>query len=199
MEEKMSKSKYVAFFFSLILISSLALTSCGKTDMYNLDGRWKFDDGSSISFDTKSHTYSARGDVNSTSGDMEIYNFGVLQTTDVDLNNEYYELQIGATGFIINFQDMEITMEGKTVQRLEDLNGKYKAVLSDSSDLIFNFKKKKGKLTVISGKTKADFKYSVKSQTEILFTSGGYEGAESLPVEFIDASKIRISGETLTR
>ena len=199
MEEKMSKSKYAAFFFSLILISSLALTSCGKTDMYNLDGRWKFDDGSSISFDTKSHTYSARGDVNSTSGDMEIYNFGVLQTTDVDLNNEYYELQICATGFIINFQDMEITMEGKTVQRLEDLNGKYKAVLSDSSDLIFNFKKKKGKLTVISGKTKADFKYSVKSQTEILFTSGGYEGAESLPVEFMDASKIRISGETLTR
>ena len=195
----MSKSKYAAFFFSLILISSLALTSCGKTDMYNLDGRWKFDDGSSISFDTKSHTYSARGDVNSTSGDMEIYNFGVLQTTDVDLNNEYYELQICSTGFIINFQDMEITMEGKTVQRLEDLNGKYKAVLSDSSDLIFNFKKKKGKLTVISGKTKADFKYSVKSQTEILFTSGGYEGAESLPVEFIDASKIRISGETLTR
>ncbi|MBQ2080893.1 MAG: hypothetical protein II461_03905 [Treponema sp.] len=195
----MSKSKYAAFFFSLILISSLALTSCGKTDMYNLDGRWKFDDGSSISFDTKSHTYSARGDVNSTSGNMEIYNFGVLQTTDVDLNNEYYELQICATGFIINFQDMEITMEGKNVQRLEDLNGKYKAVLSDSSDLIFNFKKKKGKLTVISGKTKADFKYSVKSQTEILFTSGGYEGAESLPVEFIDASKIRISGETLTR
>ncbi|MEE3314104.1 MAG: hypothetical protein VZR56_08090 [Treponema sp.] len=195
----MSKSKYAAFFFSLILISSLALTSCGKTDMYNLDGRWKFDDGSSISFDTKSHTYSARGDVNSTSGNMEIYNFGVLQTTDVDSNNEYYELQICTTGFIINFQDMEITMEGKTVQRLEDLNGKYKAVLSDSSDLIFNFKKKKGKLTVISGKTKADFKYSVKSQTEILFTSGGYEGAESLPVEFIDASKIRISGETLTR
>lgn len=195
----MSKSKYAAFFFSLILISSLALTSCGKTDMYNLDGRWKFDDGSSISFDTKSHTYSARGDTNSTSGNMEIYNFGVLQTTDVDQNNEYYELQICATGFIINFQDMEITMEGKTVQRLEDLNGKYKAVLSDSSDLIFNFKKKKGKLTVISGKTKADFKYSVKSQTEILFTSGGYEGAESLPVEFIDASKIRISGETLTR
>ncbi len=195
----MSKSKYAAFFFSLILISFLALTSCGKTDMYNLDGRWKFDAGSSISFDTKSHTYSARGDVNSTSGDMEIYNFGVLQTTDVDLNNEYYELQICATGFIINFQDMEITMEGKTVQRLEDLNGKYKAVLSDSSDLIFNFKKKKGKLTVISGKTKADFKYSVKSQTEILFTSGGYEGAESLPVEFIDASKIRISGEALTR
>lgn len=196
---KMGKSKYAAIFFSLILISSLALTSCGKTEMYNLDGRWKFDDGSSISFDTKSHTYSARGDTNSTSGTMELYNFGVMQTTDVDQNTEYYELQICATGFIINFQEMEITMEGKKVQRLEDLDGKYKAVLSDSSELIFKFNRKKGKLSVISGKTKADFKYSLKSQTEILFTSGGYESPESLPVEFLSPDSIKIASETLTR
>ena len=104
----MSKSKYAAFFFSLILISSLALTSCGKTDMYNLDGRWKFDDGSVMSFDTKSLTYSARGESNSTSGKMEIYNYGVLETKDSAGDKEYYELQVSEKGFIINFQQMEI-------------------------------------------------------------------------------------------
>ena len=194
----MGKSKSTSVFLGLILLSSLILASCGD-EMYNLDGRWKFDDGSVMSFDTKNLSYSARGDNNSTSGKMEIYNYGVLETTDVDGNKEYYMLQTSAKGFLMNFNDLEITMEGKPVSRLEDLNGKYKAVLSDSSDLKFTFNKKKSKLSVISGKTKADFTYSLKSQTEILFTSGGYESSESLPVEFLSPDSIKIASETLTR
>lgn len=199
MEEKMGKSKYAAIFFSLILISSLALSSCGKTEMYNLDGRWKFDDGSVMSFDTKSLTYSARGESNSTSGKMEIYNYGVLETKDSAGDKEYYELQVSEKGFIINFQQMEISMRGKKIQRLEDLDGKYKADLDGSSPLVFKFNKNKGTLSVISGKTKAKFSYMVRSQSEILFTSGGYEGTESLPLEFLNPTSIRIAGETLTR
>lgn len=194
----MSKSKSTSVFLGVILLSSLVLASCGDK-MYNLDGRWKFDDGSVMSFDTKSLSYSARGDNNSTSGEMEIFNYGVLETTDVDGNKEYYMLQTSAKGFLMNFNDLEITMEGKPVSRLEDLNGKYKAVLSDSSDLKFIFNKKKSKLSVISGKTKADFTYALKSQTEILFTSGGYESSESLPVEFLSPDSIKIASETLTR
>ena len=115
----MHKSGKKIFAVSALFFISIVFFSCsGK---YDLNGKWKFPDGSSIKFDTKKGTYSAKGDTSSSKGEFTLITTGVLETDD----GSSFSIAPGTNGFTIDFYGSEIYAKGKKVNRLEDLDGLY--------------------------------------------------------------------------
>ncbi|MBO5608418.1 MAG: hypothetical protein J5930_11110 [Treponema sp.] len=186
------KKLFAVLSFSVLIFS---LTSCSSKE--SIDGKWKFNDGSELIFNTKKGIYSAQGKKNSTSGTFELYSYGTLRSTDAEGNVEEYEVIRTDEGFFITFQGKEISLIGKPVQKIEELKGKYTADFGESS-ITFDFKPSKRRFTVTVMETSQNFTYSITGESLILFTDGFY--ADGAPHTLkIEGGTLRIDDEVLTR
>ena len=173
------------------LLSFVFLSCSGD---YNLDGKWKFEDGSSIKFNTKKGTYSARGNNSSTEGTFSLITTGVLETED----GTTFSIAPGTSGFTIDFYGSEIYAKGKKVSRLEDLDGLYSGE-GDNGNVEFLFDKKTHVLTITLGEDSIQVYYMINTNEAILFTSGHYASSFPYPIEWRDKKHVLVDGTLLKR
>jgi hypothetical protein len=188
------------FFIAAVLVAMTVLSSCGKKN--SIAGKWKFDDGSTIRFNTKNGTYVAKGDSNSTEGDFELMKCGTLTTIGTNEVPEDYRISLTDSGFDIDFRGAYISFKGKKVTEIGDLNGKYSGKLGENN-IIFSFTKKTSTLEVGidtgDGIKSEKFSYSIAAEDRIYFTSGMYATGDSYLIEYIGPKQISIDGSLLTK
>ncbi len=196
--------KKISKITSLILataVSTLSLVSCGSKKP-TIDGTWKFEDGSKITFNLKKGTYISKGETNTISGDFLLMNGGILSTTGTNGQTERYVIALTDNGFDIDFNGSSISLSGKKVDSVQKLNGIYKSTNS-VLPMKFQFKKSASTLSVtLSGNGEdqtQSFTYRTEPCYKILFTSGDYAFGESLDLEFPDPKHMNIDGELLSR
>lgn len=187
---------------SLLILASSALvfSSCGSPRTIN--GKWEFDDGSTITFNMKKGSYTAKGKTNSSTGNFVFMNGGFLTTTGTNNIPEQYRIQLTEDGFDIDFKDNYISFKGKKVSELEKLSGKYSGKIGQS-EMIFDFIKPTSTLNVSisSGDetTTESFSYETENADLIYFTSGIYATGDPYRLEYIDSKNISIDGSVLKR
>lgn len=188
----MHKSGKKIFAVSALFFISIVFFSCsGK---YDLNGKWKFPDGSSIKFDTEKGTYSAKGDTSSSKGEFTLITTGVLETDD----GSSFSIAPGTNGFTIDFYGSEIYAKGKKVNRLEDLDGLYSGT-GDNGNVEFLFDKKTHVLTITLGEDSIQVYYMINTNEAILFTSGHYASSFPYPIEWKDRKQVIVDGTLLKR
>ena len=194
----MEKKKII--FIAAVLVAMTVLSSCGKKN--SIDGKWKFDDGSTIRFNTKNGTYIAKGDSNSTEGDFELMKCGTLTTIGTNEVPEDYRISLTDSGFDIDFRGAYIPKKKKKVTEIGELNGKYSGKLGENN-IIFSFTKKTSTLEVGidtgDGIKSEKFSYSIAAEDRIYFTSGMYATGDSYLIEYIGPKQISIDGSLLTK
>lgn len=188
----MLKSSKNIFAVSALFFISIVFFSCSSK--YDLNGKWKFPDGSSIKFNTKNGTYFARGDTSSSEGDFSLIVTGVLETDD----GSSFSIAPGTNGFTIDFYGSELYAKGKKFSRLEDMDGLYTAA-GDNGNVDFLFDKKTHVLTITMGEDSIQVYYMIHTSEAILFTSGHYASSFPYPLEWKDGKNLLVDGTLLRR
>lgn len=176
------------FLFALT-VALATFVSCSNS-VPTLDGAWKFEDGSIIKFNTKKQTYIATGTNVSTSGSFQSINGGTLL-----FDGEETMVVLGEQGFEINYGGDYILFEGKPVDSIENLQGKYKS----ENGMVFDFNNKISKLKITVNKNEKSYDYKTSPYTAILFTSGDYAYGQSVELKLLDKTHLKLDGEILTR
>lgn len=192
--------KTIAKLFSSIIVccSAIFFVSCGNTDP--LDGTWKFDDGTKISFNTKKGTYRVAGIDNSASGSFMVINGGTMLTTDSKGNQNSYMVSAEEKDFVIDYGGDFTHFTGKKIDSLKNINGTYKGTVHDL-EINFVFDKPSSTLKIFSGNDEnaEPLKYFIDEHSYVLFTSGAFASGFQFELEYLNKDSISLDGEVLVR